>query len=167
LGIGWLRTWDWPKLLSEYRRVCGLDGIVRITEPELGAKGDFPGLVLLTSIVIQALHRAGHLFTPTSEGLTSELAHLLVQHGLQGVQTHTNVIPYGPSGPQRQSMLEDSRLFYRNILPFLRKWTHVPDDYERIYQQAMTEIEQPGFAEAWRLLTVWGSISSEVHRARD
>src|SRR6516225_3646913 len=32
LGISWLRTWEWKKILLEYRRVSRPAGIVRITE---------------------------------------------------------------------------------------------------------------------------------------
>ncbi len=43
------------------------------------------------------------------------------------------------------------------MLPFLRKWTHVPGDYEVIYRQALVEMQQPDFAATWDLLTVWGN----------
>ncbi|HJT59846.1 MAG TPA: class I SAM-dependent methyltransferase, partial [Ktedonobacteraceae bacterium] len=32
LGMSYLRTWDWPKLLGEYRRVTRPGGVIRITE---------------------------------------------------------------------------------------------------------------------------------------
>ena len=31
-ATSWLRTWDWPKLLHEYRRMCRPGGVIRITE---------------------------------------------------------------------------------------------------------------------------------------
>ncbi len=42
-GQSWLRTWDWPKLLSEYQRVTRPGGVTRVTEsdfnsPETGKK---------------------------------------------------------------------------------------------------------------------------------
>ncbi|MBV9230204.1 MAG: methyltransferase domain-containing protein, partial [Chloroflexi bacterium] len=33
-ATSWLRTWDWPKLLGEYRRVCKRGGVIRITEAD-------------------------------------------------------------------------------------------------------------------------------------
>src|SRR5258708_2159368 len=36
LGQGYLRTWDWRKLLQEYQRVGRPGGVVRITESESG-----------------------------------------------------------------------------------------------------------------------------------
>jgi len=31
------------------------------------------------------------------------------------------------------------------------------DDYETIYQQALTEMQLPDFVATWRLLTAWGN----------
>jgi hypothetical protein len=45
------------------------------------------------------------------------------------------------------------RLTYRTVVPFLRKWTHVPDDYEDIYQQALRDLQQPDFVATCSLLT--------------
>jgi DNA-binding transcriptional regulator of glucitol operon len=33
----------------------------------------------------------------------------------------------------------------------------VPDDYEEIYQQALKDIQQPGFVATWNILTAWGT----------
>jgi ubiquinone/menaquinone biosynthesis C-methylase UbiE len=158
LASGWLRTWEWPKLLSEYRRVSRRDGIVRITEPDLTWKSNSPALARLTEVLIQALYQAGYLFTPTSDGVISELARLLRQHGLLEVQTYAHIIERQVESPLAQSMFEDTRLLYRTALPFLRKWTRVPEDYEQLYQQMLIEMQQPDFVGAGSLLTVWGKV---------
>ncbi|MBV9227901.1 MAG: hypothetical protein JOZ18_01215 [Chloroflexi bacterium] len=59
--------------------------------------------------------------------------------------------------PEGQHFYENMRLAYRTIVPFLRKWTRFPGDYETIYQQAQVEMQQPGFVATWRLLTAWGT----------
>src|SRR6266851_2530638 len=33
-AIGYMRTWDWPKLLQEFQRVARPGGIIRLTESE-------------------------------------------------------------------------------------------------------------------------------------
>jgi ubiquinone/menaquinone biosynthesis C-methylase UbiE len=158
-GSSWLRTWDWPKLLSEYRRVSHWNGMVRITEPGMAVKSDSPALTRLSNVFVQALYQAGHLFAPTGEGLTDELTRLLHQHGVQNVQTRASAIEYLPDSPQRQTLLEDARLLYRVSVPFLRKWTKVPEEYEQIYQQAMSDMEQLDFrATVITLLTAWGKV---------
>src|SRR6185312_10256299 len=92
-GMGWLRTWDWRKLLEEYQRVCRPGGVVRITESEW-AVSNSPALTRLSDLIVQAFSNAGHLFTPTRDGLTSKLASLLQQHGVQQVQARVSTLHY-------------------------------------------------------------------------
>lgn len=49
-------------------------------------------------------------------------------------------------------------------MPFLRKWTRVPDDYEAIYQQMLCEMQQPDFVATWGMLTAWGYNSPKNPR---
>ncbi|HEY0755500.1 MAG TPA: class I SAM-dependent methyltransferase [Ktedonobacteraceae bacterium] len=155
-AASWLRTWDWPKLLQEYLRVCRDGGIVRITESESMATTNSPALSRLSKLFVQAFYQAGHLFTPTREGITGELAHLLQQHGLQQVQTKTYSITNRADTLEGQRLFENNKLGYRIILPFLKKWTSVPDNYEELYQQMLSEMQQPDFEVTTGLLTAWG-----------
>ena len=154
-GMGWLRTWDWRKLLAEYQRVCRPGGVVRITESEW-AVSTSPALSRLSELIVQAFFQAGYLFTPTRDGLTSKLAPLLQQHGLQQVQTCVSTLYYHAGTLEWQRFFEDIKLVFRNVLPFLHKWTQVPDDYEEIYQQMLREMQQPDFVATLNLLTAWG-----------
>jgi ubiquinone/menaquinone biosynthesis C-methylase UbiE len=155
-GMGWVRTWDWPKLLDEYQRVCRPGGVVRITESADGDMGNSPALSRLSELIVQALSQAGHLFTPTADGLTIKLAHLLQQHGLQQVQTRVSTPHYHAGTPEGQRFFEDITLVFRTMLPFFHKWTQVPDDYEEIYQQMLRDMQQPDFVATLNLLTAWG-----------
>jgi ubiquinone/menaquinone biosynthesis C-methylase UbiE len=157
-GSSWLRTWDWPKLLSEYRRICRRNGIVRITEAEMSGPSTSPAHMRLAGLLIQAMYQSGHLFTPTSEGLINELEHLLAQHGLRELQTRSCHLELRSGAPEAQAVFEATRMVYRTALPFLRKWTKLPDDYEEIYQQMLIETGQPDFVGGGKLLTVWGKV---------
>jgi ubiquinone/menaquinone biosynthesis C-methylase UbiE len=157
-AASWLRTWDWRKLLQEYQRVCRRQGVVRITEPEWMAASNSAALSRFSELCVQAFHQAGYLFTPTRDGVTSELAHLLRQHGLQRVQTRASTIEYRPGTPEWQYYFENSKLFYRTVSPFLHKWTQVPDDYETLCQQMLDEMQQPDFVATVGLLTAWGRV---------
>jgi hypothetical protein len=108
-------------------------------------------------IFLQAFYQSGRYFTLDSNGVISQLANLLHQCGLQEVQTRSYMLRYRAGTPEGQSFCENKRLIYRTMLPFLRKWTRVPDNYEEIYQQMLSEIQQPGFVGAWELLTAWGN----------
>ena len=155
--VGWLRTWDWPKLLQEVQRVTRPGGVIRLTEGEMVGESTSAALLRLYELLPETFSRAGHLFTPTSNGLTSQLAPLLNQSGLQNVQTRAHAVVYRAGTPQGQLFHEDMKYTYRTLLPFLRKWTHIPEDYEAIYQQMLSETQQPDFVATWDLLTAWGN----------
>ena len=103
----------------------------------------------------------GHFFTPQNNGVTSELARLLRQHGIQNVQTRAYTIEYRAGTAEGQFFAGDMRHLFRTHVPFLRKWMSLPDNYEETYQQMLYEIEQPGFVATWKLLTAWGSNPSK------
>ena len=157
-GVSWLRTWDWPRMLAEYQRVTRAGGTIRITEAEFMTESGYPAHQRLNQLMVQALHSAGSVFTPEPDGVTRQLASLLHQYaGLRDQQTRSHALHYRVGTPQWQIGYDDTRLIYRTTLPFLRKWTQVPDDYEQIYQQMLSEMQQPDFSATWNLLTAWGT----------
>ena len=156
-GVGYLRTWDWPKLLAEFQRVTTPGGVIRLTEGDVLPENTSPALTQLFHLLLQAFYQSGHLFTPESDGITGQLAHLLHRHGVQHVQTRSYTGEGRAGTIEGQRFYEDMSRIFRTVLPFLRKWTRVPDDYERIYQQALSEMQQPDFVESGRILTAWGN----------
>ncbi len=154
-GNSYLRTWDWPKLLHEFQRVTRPDGIIRVTESNM-IVANTPALTRLLEMSLDALYQAGHFFTPDTNGPTSQLARLLHQYGLKNVQTRVHPLEYRAGTAQGQLFSEDMRRGFRTVKPFLQKWTRVPDDYEDIYQQALSEMQRPDFVATVDLLTAWG-----------
>ena len=155
-GMSFLRKWDWPKLLQEFQRVTRPGGVMRITESEMLIQSTSSALTKLYQIALDAAYQAGLFFTPTSDGVTSQLAQLLHQYGLQDVQTRVHTLEYRAGTALGQGFYEDMSRTFRSALPFYRKWTRVPDNYEEIYQQALSEMKQPDFVAMWNLLTAWG-----------
>jgi ubiquinone/menaquinone biosynthesis C-methylase UbiE len=151
----WIRTWEWPKLLQEAQRVTKPGGIIRLTEGH--ADTTSPALNRLYHLLIQAFHQAGYYFTPDSKDYIAHLPRLMHQHGVQNTQTHTYILKFHAGTPEGQLLAENMKLGYRTALPFLRKWTRVPDDYEDIYQQALVEMQAPDFVATWEVLTAWGN----------
>jgi ubiquinone/menaquinone biosynthesis C-methylase UbiE len=156
-GVSYLRTWDWPKLLQEFLRVTRPGGVVRVTEGNFIVQSPSPALTRLYELALDAFYRAGHYFTLESNGVTSELARLLHQYGLQNVQTRVHMVEYRVGTAEGQLFYEDMRYFFRTALPFFRKWSRVPEDYETTYQQALNEMHQPDFVATSSLLTAWGN----------
>lgn len=159
-GSSFLRQWDWPKLLQEFRRVTGPRGVIRITEGEVIHESSSPALLRLGQIFLQATRQAGHTFSPEGNGVTKELAGVLGQHGFQHIQTRPYVLEYRAGTPEWQSYYDDTSRGARTFLPFLRKWASVPNNYEELCQQALSEMRQPDFVATWSLLTVWCTMPS-------
>lgn len=158
-GISYLRTWEWSKLLQEYKRVLQWGGTVRMSEGEWGAESTSPALTSLFDLLCSAFYRAGHSFTPAYNGVTSHLEDLLHRHGFEQIQSRLIVQEYHAGTPEWQHFFEDMKLTFRLILPFLRKWTPLSDNYDQRYQQAVKEMQHPDFVARGNLLTVWGTLS--------
>src|SRR5258708_14248782 len=87
LGISFLRTWDWHKLLTEYMRILKPGGVIRITESEMsGDSTSSPALNRFYQFMIAAFYQSGHLFNEQGSSVIQELEPLLQRHGLQEVQ---------------------------------------------------------------------------------
>lgn len=157
-AVSWLRTWDWSKLLQEYLRVTRPGGVIRITESDMVIDdSSSPAMTRLFTIFLDALYRAGHYFTPDKNGVLSHLTRLLRQYGVQDVETRPYTLYYRAGTPEGQHFFEDMKRAFQTTLPFMRKWSRVPEDYDTIYQQMLEEMKQPGFVAPWRLLTAWGT----------
>lgn len=161
LAQSYLRKWDWANVLSEFKRVVRPGGVIRLTESISSLDMNSPALMQLGELSFQALQNAGHSFA--SDGVASELAHLLKQYaGISEAQTRTHVIEYRAGTSAGQHYYDDVKHLYRTLQPFMRKWLRLPDDYEQIYQRALTEIQQPDFIARWSLLTAWGTTSTKI-----
>jgi len=159
LGYSWIRTWEWPKILLEYQRVTRSGGIIRITEGNVHAECNSPALMKLNSIALETFNRSGRLFTASNDGMTRELVRLMTQHGICDVQTRVHTLVYRAGTETGQHFYQDIMHIFKLFVPFFQKWTNVPDDYQEIYQQALTEMQQPDFEATYTLLTAWGTRS--------
>jgi ubiquinone/menaquinone biosynthesis C-methylase UbiE len=156
-GVSWLRTWEWKKILLEYERVSKPGGIIRIAEGHVTNESNSPALAKLCKISLETCFRSGRLWTESTDGITSELARLLTQHGIEDVQTRIYTLVYRAGTENWQYFYEDMLHMFRVALPFFNKWTRVPDDYQEIYQQALKEMQQPDFEATYTLATFWGT----------
>ena len=164
-ATGFMRTWNWPKMLDELQRVTRPGGVIRLTEVER-IYSSSPALLRILDITGDAFYKAGHLFSEGRTGETSsqgtagvadDLARLLHQYGVENVQTRRSTQEFRAGTPAGQSFAEDMRLGGRTIMPFVRKWSRLPDDYETLYQAMLDEMQQPDFVASWDLMTAWGN----------
>jgi hypothetical protein len=73
------------------------------------------------------------------------------------VQSQSHTLHYRAGTVEGEHFAQDMRLVFRTVLPSMRKWGQMPDDYEALYQQMLREMEQPDFFALWKLLTIWGT----------
>ncbi len=156
LGVSYLRTWDWPKLLQEYRRVCKRKGTIRITEAGVSrGPGHYNEFCQKVAIV---LHRAGNHPTEAVDSLIDQLPEWM-SRSLTNVQSRLTEMVYRSGTPEHALFLED----FRRLLPlseqFIRKWDSITkEEYQILIQGALAEIQSPDFVALWPLKTVWGTV---------
>ncbi len=121
-GVSFVRTWDWPKMLSELLRVTRPGGVIRVTEGEIGSQSNSPALTQLFEMEQCALFRSGHLFTQESRGLIDHLARLLKQYGCQQVQTKAYAIEYRAGTVEGEAFCKNLMLLFQTLRPFIQKW---------------------------------------------
>lgn len=156
-GASFVRTWEWPKLLDEMQRVLRPGGTVRITEVELAHQSTSPALLQLLETLICAFYQAGNYFEQVPTGITAHLPRILTQYGCQNVQSRTSTFEYVAGTPEWQAFYDDMTLAFQTLRPFLQRRGCAPKDYDMIYQQALSEMQQPDFRATWHYLTIWGS----------
>jgi ubiquinone/menaquinone biosynthesis C-methylase UbiE len=155
LGVSFMRTWDWPKLLNESWRILRPGGTLRLTDSVATQESNSAAVTELFEMFMHALFQAGHLFTHESTGLTAHLARLLTQYGYQQVQTKPYALEFRAGTPEGQTYYEDLKHFH-TIRPFLLKWGIRGEDFEKVYQQALKDAQQSDFWLIWHLLSAWG-----------
>lgn len=152
----YLRTWDWPKLLQEYQRMLRPDGVIRITESD-NSEANSPAFKSISDLLLETFYLAGHVFISGKNGPASELERLLQQYGFLNVQTRDYLLEYRGGTPEGHIFYEDMKHLFKTAVPFLRKWTRVPENYEELYQESLKEMQQPNFEVKWRIRTAWGN----------
>jgi ubiquinone/menaquinone biosynthesis C-methylase UbiE len=159
---GFMRTWDWPKMISELLRVCYPGGVVRVTNAEAGGQTNSAALAQFFELFQASLFQAGNFFEQAPNGLTAHLAPLLKQHGCKSVQTKSYSVVYHANTPEGDAYFEDMKRSFRTLRPFIQKWHPAIKnfDYDAICKQALSEIQHSDFYSTWNLLTAWGTTGS-------
>jgi ubiquinone/menaquinone biosynthesis C-methylase UbiE len=160
LGASYLRTWEWSQLLSEYQRLGRHEAVLRITE-SANFQTSSPAFAQLYQLLMNALAQAGHITCPAADAIQNMIPDLFHRHGIQHIHTRTHKLIYVAGTDEGEQLLKDSRDLIHNTLPFLRKWIHIPANYEELYQQMLLELQQPDFEEYWSVQTVWGVNSKQ------
>lgn len=154
---GFLSTHNWPKLLQECNRITRPGGIIRLTEPEWGFTNS-AAYDTLTRYSTQALHRAGHTFSPHGRtiGTGSVLRLLLKQAGYQDVQNRAHAVDYSAGTQDQKSHIQDHLIVHKQLQPFFVKMqVATQEELERLHAQMEEELFAEDFCGIDYFLTVW------------
>ena len=160
MGGSFLRTWEWPQILHEFTRVTQPEGTIRIVESDVVGKSNSPALNHLSRLLVQAFHRAGYFFAPDHHGLIDKLPDLLRQAGIRSAQTYLHRLEFRAGTVEGEHFAQDMDHAFRAIVPILRKWGYLPENYQEICQQAQQEMTQPDFRAVWEMFVIWGKSPS-------
>ena len=89
----------------------------------------------LYDLGISAFSRASNFFFSEQDGVARALEPTMRQSGLLNLQTQIHQLEYQGGTPEGQLFAEDMKHVFHTVLPFLRKWTQVPSDQERLVRK--------------------------------
>ncbi|GER83969.1 hypothetical protein KTAU_26060 [Thermogemmatispora aurantia] len=167
LLAGFMLPGAWPKLLAECDRLLKPGGIVRLTETEAPLTTS-PAYERFASLVAQALKRAGQSLSADGRhlGITPILPRLVRKAGFEQVRLRATVIEWSMGTEAHYPVFKDYLLGLELVQPFLVKvGVATREELERLYQQAVAEMQQEDFCALWHLLTVWGYKPLASHEA--
>jgi ubiquinone/menaquinone biosynthesis C-methylase UbiE len=164
LIFGFMTPATWPALLAECRRVLRPGGIVRLTEILDNGVTTSPACERLTALAAEAMRLAGRSFAPEGRhfGTLPMLPRLLRTAGFEQIGLRAHALDFSAGTPLHHSTYQDLAALYRLLQPFL-VYTGVvtPDEFETLYQQAMTELLAEDFSGIAIFLTVWGESPAQ------
>ncbi|WP_376795789.1 class I SAM-dependent methyltransferase [Thermogemmatispora sp.] len=156
--FSFMRPSAWPPLLAECRRLLKPGGILRLTETE-GPLTTSPATERLFALGYAALKRAGQSFSPDGGhiGITPVLPALLRRAGFLDVRLRASVAEWSIDAPLHYAFFKDEMVALELARPFLVKMgMGTEEELQRLYQQAVAEMQAEDFCAIWTWLTVWG-----------
>lgn len=136
-GMSFLRTWDWSKLLQEYRRVT--QRFIQVTESELLIESSSEAYSQWWGVTLKAFEAAGHI--PSVDTSTGDwLEALFEQHGLRNVKRQRHQITYSGGTPTGSAFVQDVQYAMRTLERFVDKWMPAPE-YRVLCERVREDLE--------------------------
>ncbi len=158
LAVGFVPNQHWLDLLTECERVLRPGGMLRQTEIEVGFTNK-PALETILAISQDALHRVGRGFSPTGRhtGMTYMLRYLFQQAGFQQISTRAYGMDFSFGTVAHTAVFSDYKFVLLLAKPLIAHTGILPEpEYDALYAQAMSEMQQPDFCGMSFLFTAWG-----------
>ena len=110
----------------------------------------------------RAFERAGNLFEETPTGLINHLPTQLLHHNFQNVQMYKTPVVFPAGTEAGKAWLDDHIYAFHTIRPFLQRYGCLPQDYETLCQQAIQDMQQPGFESRTVFYTICATNTSQT-----
>jgi ubiquinone/menaquinone biosynthesis C-methylase UbiE len=149
----------WPEFVQDCKRILRNGGTLRLTEGEWSITNT-PAMAKLNGLLMKAVQMAGLSFSPDGRhsGIVPVIAHFLKRAGFQDVDQRAHVVDYSAGTEANPIVYNDAKVFYQLIQPFIVNMRLIAqEEYEQLYQQALTEMLMDDFCGMHFLLTAWGT----------
>jgi hypothetical protein len=153
-----MSTAAWPGLFKECLRILRPGGLICLTECEIGITNG-PISERLSHIFIQAMQRAGMIFSPDGRhvGITPMLGGLLRDAGFEDIRQKPETIDYSAGSPVHDAFCENIMVGSKLAQPFMIKMgTATQEELDRLYAQCQDEVQRDDFRAIWYYLRAWG-----------
>lgn len=158
LGSSFVRTWEWPPLLREIRRITRPKGVIRLVEMEPISQSKSTALVQFGQLVAHSFFLSGHFFDSEVTGLTAHLEGLLRDQRYQHIQTKEIQTVFRVNAENQQTTSAMMSFLFPSMQFFLQKWKgEGQKEYADLCQQALTDIQQEtDYSVELHFFLIWG-----------
>ncbi len=165
-GQSFLRTWDWPKMISEMLRVTRPGGTIRVVEGSIVPISSSAALTEIFTTVVRAFHASGRLHEETPTGMAHQTAPLLHQHGVKEVQSKAIDTTHRQGTESGEALYQDVSYLVHTVRPFLQKFANANKDFDDLGRQALQDMQEPGFEATGTIVVAWGKKGTETKHRR-
>ncbi|HLI90207.1 MAG TPA: methyltransferase domain-containing protein [Ktedonobacteraceae bacterium] len=157
--FGFMSPATWPFVIQESKRVLRPGGTYRMTELETPITNSMAFMRLWNEIYLSALHRAGRTFFSKGPfiGTLAHMGRMLREAGYLNVKNKAYAAEFSAGTPGFEGWFQNIRFVLKLVEPFcVQSGVIDAEEYERIYDQVLLDLEAANFCGIVPLLTVWG-----------
>ncbi len=149
----------WPGVVGEFLRVLRPGGVIRLTEPEFPISNS-PAVEKLIAMFARAMQKAGQSFSPDGRlmGITPMLSYFLRSANCQNTRVQAYVLDGSAGAEAYVSQYQNAMVFLKLLQPFIvRAGETTNEEFDKIYHQALFEMQIDSYCSAWYYLSAWGT----------
>lgn len=155
---GFMPKRAWIPLIQECQRILRPGGIMRLTEMS-SAESTSLACRQLNTKIMQALFRTGQSFSPdgTTLGIAPMLGRFLLDTGYVSLGKAAAPVDVSAQMEAHWQFYQNFKVLNRLLKPFVvGMGTVSSEEFEHLYEQALTDIESDSFCALTFIFTVWG-----------